>query len=305
MPAETPLNIAFSTLACPNWSWETILARSSEFGYDGVEIRLIQGETDLLKRPEFAPGCLKQRLAELARAKQTVCGLASSVRFDYPLETERAEQARIGKGYVDLAVALGAGFVRVFGDVVPPADESQARAAAIDRIATGLSDVGEYALLHGIDLLIETHGDFTDTRLLADLMGRVACPAVGVLWDTHHPWRFCREPLSETFARLSRWIRHTHWKDSVQHDPARVAGSGESEAAQQAKSLMSGHRSGDYVLFGHGEFPAAECMNLLLKSGYTGWFSYEWEKAWHPQIEPPEEALPGFPAALRQLANKQ
>ena len=64
---------------------------------------------------------------------------------------------------------------------------------------------------------------------------------------------------------------------------------------------MSGHRHADYALFGGGEFPAEECVSLLLTGGYDGWFSYEWEKAWHPRIEDPEIALPLFPAKIRRL----
>ena len=67
---------------------------------------------------------------------------------------------------------------------------------------------------------------------------------------------------------------------------------------------MSGHRHANYVLFGGGEFPAAEAMQLLQWSKYDGWYSLEWEKAWHPEIEDPEVALPLFPNKLRQLATR-
>ncbi len=125
----------------------------------------------------------------------------------------------------------------------------------------------------------------------------------GVLWDTHHPWRFYGESLSETFSRLKPWIRHTHWKDSVTRPASAEELSAESaDAASAAHALMSGHRHADYVLFGGGEFPASDAMQLLLQSGYEGWFSLEWEKAWHPEIEDPEIALPLFPRKIRALA---
>ena len=66
---------------------------------------------------------------------------------------------------------------------------------------------------------------------------------------------------------------------------------------------MRGHRDADYVLFGEGEFPAQECAQALLRDGYAGWFSLEWEKAWHPEIANPEIALPGFPSRIRQIAS--
>ena len=47
--------IAYSTLACPTWGWEEIVAAGIRHGYDGVEIRQVAGETDLLKVPAFVP----------------------------------------------------------------------------------------------------------------------------------------------------------------------------------------------------------------------------------------------------------
>jgi hypothetical protein len=43
-------------------------------------------------------------------------------------------------------------------------------------------------------------------------------------------------------------------------------------------------------------------LKLLLDSGYTGWHSLEWEKMWHPDLAPPETALPLFPKKMRELA---
>jgi sugar phosphate isomerase/epimerase len=203
-----------------------------------------------------------------------------------------------------LAAALGARFVRVFGDVLPAGPPS-ARKAALDQIADGLNRLGEFAATGGIDILLETHGDFAESAVVCDLMPRIESRAVGILWDTHHPWKFFGEPLANTWARLKPWVRHTHWKDSVTRpapashfatDPALATG-----ASAAAHALMSGHREADYVLFGGGEFPAEECARLLKESGYEGWLSLEWEKMWHPQIEIPEVALPLFASKMRAL----
>ncbi|MBW3541296.1 MAG: sugar phosphate isomerase/epimerase [Planctomycetes bacterium] len=294
------LPIGFSTLACPDWSWREILENGVQFGYDGVEVRLVRGETDLLQVPEFRADQLEGRRRELAEAGFRVCGLASSVRFDHPDAAERQRQVETGRAYIDLARELGAGFVRVFGDVLPENADAAARATAIGRIADGLNTLGEAAERTDVEILLETHGDFFDSRLVQETFARVTSPAVGVLWDTHHPWRFCGEPLSETFERLRPWVRHTHWKDSVPL-PRRPQGAASADAAAKAHTLMSGHKHADYVLFGGGEFPAEECLRLLAAANYDGWLSLEWEKAWHPEIEGPETALPLFPGKIRRL----
>jgi hypothetical protein len=65
---------------------------------------------------------------------------------------------------------------------------------------------------------------------------------------------------------------------------------------------MGGHQHADYVLFLGGEFPARDCLRLLLDDGYAGWHSLEWEKMWHPELFGPEVALPLFPWKLQELA---
>ena len=94
------------------------------------------------------------------------------------------------------------------------ADDAQ-RQTVLGNIADGLQTLGEYAGELGLSILIETHGDFCDSRVMQPLMDLVECRAVGVLWDTHHPWRFYEEDVRETFARIGNRVRHTHWKDSI------------------------------------------------------------------------------------------
>lgn len=302
---DQPL-LAFSTLGCPDWSFDEIVARGVEYGYDGVEIRLIERETDLLKRPEFRAPELPARKRQLADAGFRVCGLASSVRFEETDSLVRSAQLAAGRAYCDLAKELGASFVRVFGDKLT---HDREEATQLDWIATGLQQLGEYAATVGIDILIETHGDFCRSDKMAALMSRVTCPAVGVLWDTHHPWRFHNEPIAETWARLKTWTRHTHWKDSVtrpahlQQEVTSEVAAQIAEAAKLAHATNTGHQHADYALFGGGEFPARECLQRLLADGYSGWYSLEWEKMWHPQIEVPEIAVRLFSQKFRELWN--
>lgn len=294
------LPICFSTLSCPDWTWQEILQRGPEYGYDGVEIRLIARETDLLKVPELQRPQLETRRQELSAAGLKVCGLASSVRFDETESAQRSAQLAIGRAYVDLAVELESSFVRVFGDVLPPVEDQSKRDAALSWIADGLDQLGEYAARNRIEIMLETHGDFCESPAARAVMSRVTSPAVGILWDTHHPWRFHQEPVEKTFENLQPWVRHTHWKDSSVRKTRQINAETEAAAAA-AQALMTGHKHADYVLFGEGEFPTAKCLKLLIGAGYTGWLSLEWEKMWHPEIEGPELAMPPFPRVMRQL----
>ena len=296
--------ICFSTLACPGWGWRETAAGAARYGYDGVEIRMVAGDTDLPARAELASG----RRAESRRVFDdlgiAICGLASSVRLDDPEPAARSVQWETGRRYVELASELGAEFVRVFGDVLPEGTTPGSEAGVLESIAEGLNRLGEFAAEanSGVRIVLETHGDFSDTHLLARLFGRVHDPRVGILWDTHHPWRFHGEPLDETARRIVSRTWHTHWKDSVARETPQSLGPEEAAAAAEARALMRGHRDDvAYALFGTGEFPARDCLVALHKAGYQGWYSLEWEKAWHPHLAGPDEALPGFPPAIRAL----
>ncbi len=300
--------IAFSTLACPTWDFEQIVTAGIRDGYDGVEIRQVGGETELLKVPSFASSRRATSRQFLRRSQDaaglrpfSICGLASSVRFDYPQQAEREAQLSIGKAYVELAAEFEAGFVRVFGDTLPPDSQPGERAAAFDQIAEGCNRLGEFAAGHKVDILLETHGDFAESAAVKELFGRIESSAVGVLWDTHHPWRFHHEAPESTFAILRPWVRHTHWKDSITLPHDENATTSVTSAEQGAFALMSGHRHADYVLFGGGEFPIAEFVRLLKVAGYDGWLSLEWEKMWHAELAGPEVALPLFARKMREF----
>jgi hypothetical protein len=37
-----------------------------------------------------------------------------------------------------------------------------------------------------------------------------------------------------------------------------------------------------------------EQVRVLASSGYKGYYCFEWEKKWHPEIEEPEVAFPHY-----------
>ena len=39
---------------------------------------------------------------------------------------------------------------------------------------------------------------------------------------------------------------------------------------------------------------------MLAKGGYRGYYGFEWEKAWHPEIEEPEVAFPHYAEFMRR-----
>jgi sugar phosphate isomerase/epimerase len=268
MPKAGRYPIAFSTLGCPKWEWKTILNHADEWGYAAIELRGIQGEMDLTKRPEFAGDRLKESLKDLAALDLRISDLGASAQLHDVDSARRAAQLDEAKRFIDLAQRLKAPYVRVFGNNIV---KDQPKQASLDRIISGLQELGRHAKGSGVGVLMETHGDFPDSPTVLQIMKGAAMPEVGVLWDAHHTCVAGKEAPADTFKRLGPYIRHTHLKDSV----------------------TTGSES-HYVLTGKGTVPVRETVQVLVRNKYRGYYCFEWEKAWHPEIDEPEIAFPHY-----------
>jgi sugar phosphate isomerase/epimerase len=52
---------------------------------------------------------------------------------------------------------------------------------------------------------------------------------------------------------------------------------------------------------GKGDVPLGQAFEFLLANDFQGAFSVEWEYAWHPELDPPEIALPAALQTVREL----
>jgi sugar phosphate isomerase/epimerase len=260
--------IAFSTLGCPKWPWTRILEQAAALGYAAIELRGIEGEMDLTKRPELTGSRVSDTMKSLEALDLTISDLGASARMHETDPAVRAAQLDEGRRFIDLAARLKVPYVRVFGDRVPPGDT---KAATMPRVVDGLRTLGEHAKGSGVSVIIESHGDFTDSPTLLEILEAAAMPNVALLWDAHHTFVAGKEDPALTFKMLGPYVRHTHLKDS--------------------KPEGTGVR---YVLTGSGTVPVKETVGVLARNGYRGYYCLEWEKAWHPEIEEPEVAFPHY-----------
>jgi sugar phosphate isomerase/epimerase len=268
------LPLAFSTLGCPAWEWPKVLDEADRMGYAAIELRGIQGDMDLPKRPELQGPALKANLDRLAAKGLRISDLGASAEMHHPEGPTRTENLDEGRRFIDLAHALGAPYVRVFGNKWVPGED---RRTTLERIAAGLKALGEHAKGSSVGVLIESHGDFMRSPDLLELLTAVGMPNVGLLWDAHHTVVSGHEAPADTFRALGRFIHHTHLKDS------RPEGDGVR-----------------YVLTGEGTVPVKEIVKVLVDGGYQGYYCFEWEKKWHPEIEEPEIAFPQYARVMTE-----
>jgi sugar phosphate isomerase/epimerase len=261
------LPLGFSTLGSPKWTWAQTLDFASAHGFAGVELRGIQETMDLSQRPEFQPDRLAQSRRELAAHGLVVPCLGASVNLHEQDAAKLGPAMAETRRFIDLASALGTPYVRVFGNEYP---KGLSKEATLAYIARGLRELGDYARPKGVTVILESHGQFTDSPTLLELMRLADSKGVAILWDAHHTYVGGEQPEA-TVAKLGPWIRHTHLKDSVPDGKDRK-----------------------YVLTGRGEVPVKRQIEALARIGYKGFYSFEWEKRWHPEIAEPEIAFADF-----------
>jgi len=262
------LPIAFSTLGCPQWSFKAILEAANKLGYAGIELRGIAGEMDLPKVPELQGSRLAETRKDLAALGLVVTDLGASAQMHEKDEAKREKNLDEGRRFIDLAQAMGVPYVRMFGNNLPP---DEPRQEVLKRVVEGFRQMAAYAKAAGVTVLIETHGDFTHSADVESVLKAVDSPAFALLWDAHHSFVAAKESPEATFKVLGRYMRHTHLKDSKPQGTDRR-----------------------YVLTGTGEVPVREQVRVLARGGYRGYYCFEWEKKWHPEIEEPEIAFPQY-----------
>jgi len=270
------LPIGFSTLGCPNWEWRKILDQAAQHGFAAIEMRGLMGEMDLPKSPQFTGAKLKESLKDLDALGLKISGLGASTNMHEPDAAKRAKQMGEAKRFIELAHQLGAPYVRVFPNQLVKGEE---RKTTIDRIVTGLRELSDHAKGSKVTVIVESHGEFVTAPPLLEIIQGANHPNVAFLWDAHHTCVAGEKP-AETFKQLGRYIRHTHLKDS--------------------RAPKEGEKGRQYVLTGSGEVPIKETVKVLAAGGYRGYYSFEWEKKWHPEIEDPEIAIPHYAKVMRQ-----
>ena len=268
--------LTFSTLACPQWSVETIVHNAVAYGYDGVEWR---GGPD----GHIKPSSSKKDRVVLRNAMQVAglmsLGITAYSSFVSEDPTERQKNTDELCRYADLAAEIGAGHVRAFlgelpAGVLPPPQ-------MFAQIAKCLLEVADYAHSLGVTIAIEPHDNFVRSSSVVPVLQQAPHPALKVIWDVGNTYAAGESPL-EGYSVLGDRLAYVHLKDGW-------------------------GRGDDWRLgpVGAGEVPLSEIVEFLLKNGFTGALNVEWEWAWHPELDPPEIALPHAAKMIRVLRVKQ
>ena len=235
-------------------------------GYDGLELRFLEGEDSLWKLPAFQGSGLHRSCRRIADSGLAIACVDTSCRFDSPDTLERKKWIAEGQRMAELAAQLGAPAIRVFGDRIQPGAN---REETVAWISDSLNLLVEKLRGSEIEVWLETHGDFASAADVGAVLSR--CPKVQIIWDPVCAIVERGERPLENGLALQRSIRHAHIKDLSNEDGSWIP-----------------------VLTGEGTMPLDEIRSVLESIQFSGFLSFEWERKWHPSIEAAEIAVPHF-----------
>ncbi|MDT9681126.1 sugar phosphate isomerase/epimerase family protein [Streptomyces sp. TRM76323] len=251
------MKFAFSTLGVPGMAVGDVVRLAGEAGCRGVELRAHPEEP---VHPGLVAHERRAVAREFAAAGVDVLCVAGYAR----VAAEGDDDAVYEELYrlIHLAADLGAPFVRVFpGGGEQPQDRADAVAAR------RLGAAAEVAAETGVRILLENHDSHPAGADTARVVAAVGHPHVGVVWDVMHAWRAGEEP-ARTYGLLEPYLGYVQVKDCAGRDDTTP------------------------VPLGAGALPLRACVEPV---GPDGWFCWEYEKRWYPDV--PE--LPALLAAGR------
>ena len=267
------MKLCFSTLVCPAWTINQIIAAAAQNGISGIDFRGVAEEIDITRLPAFNDE-LDETLARLREHGLEMPCLNTSITLVSPAPQRWQMMLEECQRHVHLALRTGTRFLRVFGGAVPKGmTREEARAMSQRR----LRQLEKICRGSGCQVLLETHDDWSTSSEVLELLHEFNPNEVAALWDIEHSYRKGESP-AETAAHLRRFIRHVHVKDSLRED-------------------------GKYMplLLGQGDLPLRECAHVLHESGYDDWICLETEKRWHSEAPDPEQSIPQFAQFMKSI----
>jgi sugar phosphate isomerase/epimerase len=260
-----------------------MVEKAKELGYEGIELRGLQGQMYLPVAPELASNPAKIARLMQDTGVQIIC-LATGNAFHMRDPKEVARNKVEVREYIELAGKLECPFVRVFGAEIPKARllGYEKREAVLGRIGDALRDLSDHAAAHRVTLLIENSGDFTDSVAMWYLVDAADSPAVRCCWNPFNA-RIRGERPTTSIPRLG----------------ARIG------LVKVTDAKFDGLAFDGYVTPGQGQVEIARMVQLLKGIGYRGYLVFEWPKLWNTSLADGDKVLGPAAKYLKQLLDEK
>lgn len=266
------MHVAFTTLACHDWTLDRIARLAGELAYDSVELRTFGfGQSQIVSDPALSDP-LKVR-GTLADHGVAPCCIATSLKFDRTVFppvlgraiTDQEIEARQAKRLIDLAARMDCPAIRVYA-FEPHKRES--RASAVRRIVWRLGMAVDAARNTGVRVLLENGGGFATAAELREILDQIQSPWLGAYYSVAPARQAGEDPVGAIDLLGDRL----------------------------AMVRLKGLRGGRPCLLADGDDPNADVVRALTARRFAGTLCYSFDPLWHvgqtrTPLPAPEEAL--------------
>ena len=268
--------LCFSTLGCTERTLDEVISLAKKYGIESLEIRGLSGILDNSKIPYFSETEIENTKRALSENGIFVRVVGASASFD----TREKHEASISEAMaaVRVASALGAPYIRVFGNKIKGDVYEVAK-----NVSDGIAALCKQAEPFGVTVLLEVHGDFNREATLAPVLSALSgIGNFGLIWDIAHSHTHYGNNFAEFYNFIRPYIKHVHIKDVYIQDLD----------IRDCSLIGNGKRT--LCLPGYGDIPIREIIGKMEAEGFDGCYSLEWERHWHPELLPIEDALDSF-----------
>jgi sugar phosphate isomerase/epimerase len=219
--------------------------------------------------------------AVFERAGVQIASLATSVRLDDPIRPkvvgrtflfDQERSVREARRLIDMAGALGASRMRIFGFEVGP---GETRASTTKLILSRLAMVVDHARNRRVRIVLENGGSYPRVAELKALIDAGRHQLLGASYALA-PGIAAGDSPQDAAAMLGRDLELARIKDLDAH--------------------------GHPVPLGQGQTPVRDFVAALSKASFDGWMIYEWDRAWDESLAGADSILPGVAEKLYQWA---
>lgn len=280
------MKLILNTLGCPGWELDKVLSVSRTLGFYGIELRGLGDKLNIEDIPELSTQGAEAFKSRLTDNRLHALCLGTSASFH---DSQKSENHVIeAKNAIICAYRCNISSIRIFGNNIASKSEEKETA---DRVITSIKHLchfsrtiheQSYNMRSGpVKILLEAHGDFNTTEILSYVCNNVRDDLFGIIWDIAHTDRAFScgyGNYADFYNKLKKYIHHLHIKDHRKNG--------------DSFTLCS---------IGNGTIPIKDIILMLKNDGYDGYYSYELEKRWHPELPEPEEEFPRFVEFMRTI----
>ncbi len=247
-----------------------MVALAKEIGFDGIEF------TDLTP-PEGTSAVEYAKQIKAEAEKQGIDLVSYTVHGNLLNDDFAGEITRLKK-QVDVAKTLGVPTMRHDAYFAFPENGPKDFEYYFDKTVDGFKQVNEYAKSNGIKLCTENHGLICqDSERIERIINAVNDSNFGWLVDIGNFLCVDESPI-DAVTRAAKYAFHVHLKDFVMLSPD------EKGIKTRGGNVLAG------TILGKGIVPVKECVEIIKKSGYSGYYTVEFEGK-EPCLDALKEAL--------------